>query len=606
MSLYRRGKGRFVALAARLAALPLALRVVLVGVAMLHGVALSWGMPASDSWDVDGIAPRDFLPGLAETFTPGRYFTYPPLHLALLAVLTLPITLVAVVRAGALTLPAIMHEILLPPYMTAMAMVARVVCVLMSIGIVLALAKTAEETAPKEEKTGAAVGAALVVGLDAAFCYYAHVTNLDVPYLFWASLSILALTRAFVRQEPNRLRAAAVFAACAIATKDQAYAMFALAFPVAILAWVALAPRGERKARLRDAFFAGALGLALLLVIDGALFNPSGFRARIAFLSGSASQDFATYSKDFGGRVQVVKDTFTAIDFHYPRLVFLLAAVGLFVAIRQAARGADRVASVLGASFPLLCAISFTVFFNLTARRVEERFTLPQMLVVGMYAGRGLGFLWDAAPEGLPAVFRWGARLLVAFPLGPALYTCLRIDATLLAEPRYTAERWLTEHAARGDVVEVHGLNVYLMRPPKGLQVVRVDTTPADRRNPMPGIVEVKDKLSDVRARNPRFIAVNDCYAWRYLRLPHLDLPRDVQHGSGRILPRTQDRDASDVDATFFFNELFEGRLGYRLATVAEIPKDALFPRYEIHASLGCPVRIFERDAPADTKGGTP
>lgn len=606
MSLFSRGKARFFAFTARLAALPLALRVVLVGVAMLHGVALSWGMPASDAWDVDGVAPRDFLPGLADTFTPGRYYTYPPLHLALLAVLTLPITLVAVIRAGSLSLAAIMHEILLPPYMTAMAMVARVVCVLMSVGIVLALAKTAEETAPEDEKTGAAVGAALVVGLDSAFCYYAHVTNLDVPYLFWASLAILALTRAFVRNEPRRLRAAAVFAACAIATKDQAYAMFALALPTAILAWVAIGPRSESKARLRDAFFAGALGLALLLVVDGALFNPSGFRARIAFLSGSASQDFATYSKDFGGRVQVVKDTFTAIDFHYPRLVFLLAAVGLFVAIRQTAKGEGRAARILGAVVPLLCAISFTVFFNLTARRVEERFTLPQMLVVGMYAGRGLGFLWDAAPEGLPTLLRWIARLVVALPLGPALYACLRVDATLLAEPRYTAEKWLAENAAQGDVVEVHGLNVYLMRPRalgSRAKVVRVDTTPADRRNPMPGIVEVQAKLSDVRGRSPRFVAVNDCYVWRYLRLAHLDLPRDVQHGSGRILPRTQDRDASDADATFFFNELFEGRLGYHLATIARIPSDALFPRYELHASLGCPVRIFERDAPAR---GTP
>jgi hypothetical protein len=74
-------------------------RVVLFAVAILRMVGIGWGLPASDGWDVDGIAPRDFLPGLVETFTPGHYFTYPPFHLALLALLTLPVTVVTLLRA---------------------------------------------------------------------------------------------------------------------------------------------------------------------------------------------------------------------------------------------------------------------------------------------------------------------------------------------------------------------------------------------------------------------------------------------------------------------------------------------------------------------------
>ena len=51
---------------------PLAWIVLAVGV--LHVVGIGWGLPASDGWDNDGVAPRDFLPGLAATFTPGRFY----------------------------------------------------------------------------------------------------------------------------------------------------------------------------------------------------------------------------------------------------------------------------------------------------------------------------------------------------------------------------------------------------------------------------------------------------------------------------------------------------------------------------------------------------
>ena len=142
--------GRWVVeIAQRVAALPLVVRIVLMAIAILNTVGLSWGMPASDGWDVDGVAPRDFLPGLAATSTPGQYFVDPPLHRALLGLLTLPITVLAAIRASSFSIDAVMPVILLPPYMTAMAMVSRVVSVLMSLGAVLALAKTAAETAPE-------------------------------------------------------------------------------------------------------------------------------------------------------------------------------------------------------------------------------------------------------------------------------------------------------------------------------------------------------------------------------------------------------------------------------------------------------------------------
>src|SRR5215468_3665759 len=68
---------------------------ILAALLVLRIVGIGWGLPASDGWDNDGIAPRDFLAGLVETVLPGHYYTYPPVHLALLACVTAPVTLVA-------------------------------------------------------------------------------------------------------------------------------------------------------------------------------------------------------------------------------------------------------------------------------------------------------------------------------------------------------------------------------------------------------------------------------------------------------------------------------------------------------------------------------
>ena len=250
--------------------LPRGLRWVLLLAAVLHGVGLSWGLPSSDAWDNDGIAPRDILPGLAATFTPGDHYTYPPLQLAILAVLTLPVTVLAAVRAGSSHVPVVIGEILKPPYMTTFTITARIVTFLMSLGIILAIAAIAAETAPRERRARVSTFAALFATVNWSFSYYAHTSNLDVPYLFWAWLAVLALVRAIVRHEPRRLRAFAVLAALAVATKDQAYAMFLLGAPAAFVAWAALVPaaRADLRRLLREALIGLLIALGVLLLLS--------------------------------------------------------------------------------------------------------------------------------------------------------------------------------------------------------------------------------------------------------------------------------------------------------------------------------------------------
>jgi 4-amino-4-deoxy-L-arabinose transferase-like glycosyltransferase len=550
---------------------------------VLGAVGIDWGLPASDGWDNDGVAPRDFLAGLLQTYTPGRYFTYPPFHLLLLALLSAPVTVTALLRAPSLEAQDVVQEIIQVPYMTGIAFIARLVSLAFAIGIVLAVAKMAEELAGR--RAGWFAGG--MAAVNASLTYYAHTTNLDVPYLFWGALALLGLTRALARREPERLVAAAVMAVLAIATKDQAYALFLLSAPIALLLWFGVDawPRAHAKRVAKALGRALLVAVALFLLVDAVVFNPSGFRARVRFLLGSASQDFAHYSNDWLGRSYVIRDSLGHFDRYYPVAFAIFVVLGIvLVVVRSRKDRARLVASLV----PLLAAVSFTLMFNCTARRTEHRFLLPQMVLWAVYGGiaiEAVVFAGRAAWQRAAA----GAVALALYAL--ALFECATVDANLVKDPRYEAEAWMAAHVAPGDTIEVHGLNVYLPRFPPQARVVRVGPEPLPSRNPLPNVVEVEDKFVNASERKHRWIVVSEGFVWRYLLNPY------ATEKSGRVLPPTQIESGSDPDATAFFQPLMQGRSAYRMAHVARY-ESAVFPRRDIHASTSREIYIFELSDP--------
>ena len=59
--------------------------------------------------------------------------------------------------------------------------------------------------------------------------YYAKTVNLDVPYVFWLTLSLLFFARLFnARPKPADFFLFTLFAVVAVCTKDQAYGFYVL------------------------------------------------------------------------------------------------------------------------------------------------------------------------------------------------------------------------------------------------------------------------------------------------------------------------------------------------------------------------------------------
>jgi hypothetical protein len=185
-------------------------------------------------------------------------------------------------------------------------------------------------------------------------------------------------------------------------------------------------------------------------------------------------------------------------------------------------------------------------------------------------------------------VLRWLARACVVAAFAVALFAAADVDANLLLDPRYDAEAWLREHVAPGDLVETYGLNVYMPRFPAGAHVIRVGPSPADHKNPMPGVEEVLGAYGDASSRGARFVVVSEGWVWRYL----LDPNAFASHG--HMLPPTQRETGSDRAATAYFRALTSGEYApYKPAYVARW-KSTTWPALDLHASTSREIWIYE------------
>ena len=383
---------------------------------------LFWGLPASDGWDDDGFAPRNFLTALALTWKPGAYFTYPPLHALLLALPALPVAGWALAHAPSLSQHDVIAAITQPATMTYFAVLGRLVSLAMSLGIIWCVGEMARAGGGASRRVCSRRRAC---ALNFGLTYYGQVSNLDVPYLFWGVLALLWCMRAVVEQEPRRFWLAALFAAAAIATKDQAYALFLLSLPVFLLLWFAADawPRAHGRQIALTLLPARGVALLLLLLVDGAITNPSGFLRRVAFLAGPASQDYAEYLHGPAGWLALLGDMARYFAQGYGLAAMTLAVLGVGVHILRS-RGGVRVAGLL----PLLAIISFTVCFNFAALRSDDRFLLPQAVLACVYIGIAAEVLafparrLDAA-GGPRLCWRWSALA--------ALHQAVAIDAAL-------------------------------------------------------------------------------------------------------------------------------------------------------------------------------
>lgn len=474
--------------------------LVLAGAAALAAWGLRWGLPGEYGWAPDELLPQDVQAAVAQRFSGGWHSKYPPLHFAVLATASAPVRRFA----G--------HE--------ALMVTGRLVSLAMGLGTVLALFAVGRRLLGE---TPALLAAALFAA-SVPFVYYAKTANLDMPYVFWFSLALLFFVR--LRDEHRRRDAVlfALTAAAAVATKDQAFALFVL--PVLVLA-VDL-----HRHRRRDALVAMAgTGLVALAIFDGLLWNPGGFAEHVRLITGSASRDFRMFPATPQGEALLAYETLRHLAFALGWPSLLAAAAGVVLAVTARPRP-ERLLATLW--FPA----SYAVFFLAVVLYVYDRFLLPVALVLSLFAGQALDRAWRA--------HRWMGAGLAGLVLAFAVARAASVNVLLVNDARYDAERWLAREASPPALVAAVGPLEYLPRL-DGLNVRRLGPSAARLQAVRPDVVVVNadyaaraEEGSGERAFHEALedgsLGYRRAYAHRSAPpTPFLDVDRLRGDGPGRI-----------------------------------------------------------------------
>lgn len=535
--------------------------LVLLVIVFAAAIGFAWGLPGGDSWAADSISPRSCgLGAIVETYWMGHYHTYPPLHMAILSVVSLPWMTLAVTLAGA-DIGLLQDELIKPLPMTGIEVAARLITLAMAVGIVNNTIQLWGRLAGRP----AGIVAGLTVATNAIFVYYAHTGNLDIPSLFWVTWCLVEIDR--VAAGEAREQRALLLAVAAVLTKDQAAGALIVVLPLylVLVPWFGRGTAPMRPQLVR----AMLLAIGAYAIVSGVLVNPLGFARRLVYLFGPASQSWAGYPRSIDGMAALVGDAVRATP-HFTSWPIAAAAVaGVFMAIALSWR--DRHLRML---LPFLAAVSFFLLFNLAALRSDDRFLLPESVLVLPYAGLLLARLCTVAAARGPVVLAAAAGFALAL-LGVA-----SVDGTLLVDPRYAAEAFLAR-LAPGTRVEVYGGPIFLPRIPSSLTAVRPGIEPVSERQRITGVRELVDPALDPRPRSPDIIV---------LATDLSDVDMTEPPPAARPYGGMQYRDAQ---SRALFHGLYDGTLGYTRVFVATCALPWPLECRTIHASTGRDVWIY-------------
>jgi 4-amino-4-deoxy-L-arabinose transferase-like glycosyltransferase len=289
--------------------------------------------------------------------------------------------------------------------------------------------------------------AALAMALAAPFVYYAKTANLEVPLLFWFLLSYFFFIRLDARGELRDYLGFTLSAVLAMGTKDQAFAFYVL--PLAAFALLRVRREGSLLRVLSDRRVRLSVLAAVLsfLALHNVVFNYRGFLHHFEEILWARGH-YSLFEGTLTHQLAMVRQTLLHLGFTLGWPLAAAGAGGLLLALRAAPHRR-------AALWTLLFGSSYYLFFIAPVLSTWLRYSLPLAALVSLISGFACSRLWDRGGWTRAVA---GAALVYSF--GRAV----SVDALLLEDTRYYAERWLRENVSSSQVVGYMGPEYYLPR----------------------------------------------------------------------------------------------------------------------------------------------
>ena len=395
------------------------LGAVLAAVTTLFVIGIWWGWP-DGFWAPDELDPGAIQYAISQRFANGWHDRYPPMHYYVLSAIFAPTLLFA--HLGWLDATG-------QPALASLMMLGRATSVAMTLGTIYCVGLVAARLVGKGQARAATILAALLLPLG----FYAKLANLDAPYLFWFALSLVFLVDAHRTRRTRDVVGFAVTGALAIATKDQAYALYVL--PALHLGW-----RLARGGDLRALAVGALAGVMTLVVTFNVAWNWEGFKSHVALITGPASEGYRMFAPDALGQWQLAKATVWELMSTLGIAGMLLVAMGFIALRRLGTLAADRPVWTGVALIPL----SYYLTFVAPIGYMYDRFLMPLLLLLAVVGALGFHALrhrpGDAGRFTKPAA--WLAMSWL-------LWRAVSVDALMVRDARYEAERWLEQQLTR-------------------------------------------------------------------------------------------------------------------------------------------------------------
>ncbi|OQY40901.1 MAG: hypothetical protein B6229_00550 [Spirochaetaceae bacterium 4572_7] len=498
---------------------------------LIYLIGLNWGLPNTISWQSDTLAPMRPLKGMFSLYSFGYFHKYPYVHSFILSILNAPIIViygVYYILSGGSFSPALFSEAIQGSKILATTLILedRLIGVVMALGLIFNVFLMGRKLFGRQ----AGFFAALVVVLNQGINHLAHVAKVEVPYLFWGTLSIYALIWAIETRERKFYIYTAIFSGLCYGSKDQGYAFFVLPF-LMILILVPLFKDLKNK-KVNSKYWKGAFlwfSIAFggtFIIVENLILNWSGFLLRIGHLTGDAGFRSAAYPETIIGNLGMLLDTFMELNALVSPVVVVFIFVGLVLLVKE-----KKIS--FSYTLPLLVCFSFYLTFLLIVRQTMPRFIVSISIFLAPYAGLGAAKLYKKA------------KVLTTIILIVPLLNTLLINFSLLSDPRYEMEKYMKQVMEEGDVIEYYSFQQYLPRFAEGTKSSVVKSPPQNFYN--------------LEERHPDYIILTSKWYTRYITKPN------IKNSSLRYSVVEKMRRYEEQGYSQYFTDLIEGKRGYHV-----------------------------------------
>ncbi|MHC5111261.1 MAG: ArnT family glycosyltransferase [Planctomycetota bacterium] len=428
-----------------------ALAVIVIGLA-LYLPGINWGLPGQTSWSQDSIAGMRSI-GAVINADEGWSGRYSPLHYYLLFAVYQPVlngwqeagevivdhdagrvAFAANERPGSLTFVQAQAE-----QLATLHRAARIVAVVMAIMTLLGIFFATRAIIPDAL---AAFLSTLPLMLSAAFVYFAHLGNVDVPAMCWFAWSMFFFVRAAKTGSWLDAGSLGLIGSLAICTKDSLAGVYpGMALAILYLHW--------RRAAYEQTSETGAPTETPFL---SALVRPQWWLGIVLFvvpylLINDVFGEASTYPDRMRYWLSDSADTLHAKQYRYRTLgalllatvIYAVGALGwpMFLAMAASLVQAWRKHRTLFLA-AVLPSLSYFLIVIVRIEFVYSRFLFPVIALIGMPAGVFLAAIWRRS--------RLSRILLSLFLLVPTIAYAASIPYDMMLDSRYRAERWFREH----------------------------------------------------------------------------------------------------------------------------------------------------------------